>query len=85
MVPRLKVAPKMNSPSPAMGLEGTYTEVAAQVGISTSHLSFIMNRKRTPSLPVARKLAKAMGMSLDDLARMLLDRHGLYRRGRIAA
>lgn len=43
------------------------SELAREIGVNRSHVSLILNGKRLPSLPVAGKLAKAMGVSLDEL------------------
>jgi transcriptional regulator with XRE-family HTH domain len=43
------------------------SELAREIGVNRSHVSLILNGKRMPSLPVAGKLAKAMGVSLDEL------------------
>jgi len=42
------------------------TELAQRVGIGVSHMSLIMNGKRIPSLPVARKIAKEMGVTVEE-------------------
>lgn len=43
------------------------SQLARQVGVNRSHVSLILNKERLPSLPVAGRLAKAMGISLDEL------------------
>lgn len=43
------------------------TELAGRVGIGVSHMSLIMSGKRMPSLPVAVKIAKEMGVTVDEL------------------
>lgn len=43
------------------------TDLAAATGMSKPHMSRIMRGERMPSLPVAHKMAKAMGMSMDEL------------------
>jgi transcriptional regulator with XRE-family HTH domain len=43
------------------------TYLAARVGVDKSHMSLILAGKRTPSLPVAAKLAKELGISIDEL------------------
>lgn len=48
------------------------SELAREVGVNRSHVSLILAGKRMPSLPVAGKLAKAMGVSLDELHRQLV-------------
>jgi transcriptional regulator with XRE-family HTH domain len=45
--------------------------LAEASGISRSYLCLILSGKRTPSLPVARKLAQSMDISLDDLYKRL--------------
>ena len=46
----------------------TYKAIANSAGIDLSHVSRIMTGARTPSLPVARLIAKHLGVSLDNLA-----------------
>lgn len=40
-------------------------DVARRAGISESHLSLIVNGKRTPSLAVAKRLAKVLGLRIE--------------------
>lgn len=41
------------------------------VGISAVHVSLILRGQRTPSLTVAARIAKHMGVSIDELYRKL--------------
>ena len=43
------------------------SQVADSLGISRGHMSMILNGKRMPSLPLARKIAQALGVSTDEL------------------
>ena len=43
------------------------TRLASDAGISLSHLSRILTRQRKPSITVAIRLAKVMGVTLDKL------------------
>lgn len=52
---------------PEVNKEFQVTELASRVGISKSHVSLILGRKRMPSLPIAAKIASAMGISIDEL------------------
>jgi transcriptional regulator with XRE-family HTH domain len=47
------------------------TGLAQQVGVTPSYLSKLFNGKGTPSLKVAEKLAKAMGITVEQLAQKL--------------
>ena len=49
----------------------TYTAIAASAGIDLSHVSRIMSGERTPSLPVAQRIAKHLCVSLDHFAAYL--------------
>ena len=49
----------------------TYKAIAISAGVDLSHVSHIMAGNRTPSLPVAQKIAKHLGVSLDLLAEYL--------------
>ncbi len=42
-------------------------ELAARVGISNGYLNDIEKGRRTPSMTVAVKIAKALGCTVDDL------------------
>ncbi len=48
-----------------------YTEVSRRTGIDVSVISKIFNRKRVPNFQQAKKMADAMGVSLDELYRIL--------------
>lgn len=45
------------------------THVARGVGVTREHVSQILSGKKEPSFPVAAKLAREIGISLDDLYR----------------
>ena len=45
------------------------TKVAAKVGVTREHISQILSGRKEPSLPVAAKLAKETGVSLDEFYR----------------
>jgi transcriptional regulator with XRE-family HTH domain len=49
----------------------TYTDIAAAIGISVGQVSYIFRGMRSPSLGVARRLARTLGCSIDDLERYL--------------
>jgi transcriptional regulator with XRE-family HTH domain len=42
--------------------------IAKRVGVSPSHVHYILTGKRNPTLPVAKRLASAIGVTLDQLA-----------------
>jgi transcriptional regulator with XRE-family HTH domain len=46
-------------------------ETARRVGISAAHVSKILAGHRQPSLDVARRIAKACGMSLQSLVDLM--------------
>lgn len=46
------------------------TAIATQLNVSRNYINMVMNRKRFPSLPVAVQLARALGVSLDDLVKV---------------
>jgi transcriptional regulator with XRE-family HTH domain len=48
-----------------------YSQIAKRAGITRSYVCRIMNRNREPSLRIAVKLAKALGISLDQLANLI--------------
>jgi len=50
------------------------TEIAQRVGIHKSHMSRIMNGKGTPSLDVAARIAREMGVTLDEFYLRLNER-----------
>lgn len=43
------------------------TELSAYTGVSERHLRFIENGDRTPSLPVAKKIADCLHGTVDDI------------------
>lgn len=43
----------------------TYSKIAAGAGVDLSYVSHIMAGNRMPSIPVARRIAKHLGVSLD--------------------
>lgn len=47
-------------------------ELGRKVGISVTHVSKIFSGDRRPSLPVAAKIAKYLGMSIDKFYGILL-------------
>lgn len=42
-------------------------ELAEVVGVGHSHMSLIMGGKRMPSFPIAKKIADAMHVSMEEL------------------
>lgn len=48
------------------------SSIAHQAGVDKSHVSLIMSGKRLPSLVVAKKIAVAMGVSMDELCDRLI-------------
>lgn len=42
-------------------------ELAERAGITPTTLSLIVAQKTTPTLPVARKIAKALGKSIEEI------------------
>lgn len=49
----------------------TLSQLAKQSGVSASYVSYIVGGSKTPSLPTARRISKALNMSIDDLWRLL--------------
>lgn len=47
--------------------EANRSELARQLSVDRSHVSLVLAGKRMPSLPMAAKLARELGLSLDDL------------------
>jgi plasmid maintenance system antidote protein VapI len=45
--------------------------LARAVGTDVAHISRIFNRKANPSLPMARKIADHLGITVDHLCNML--------------
>lgn len=45
--------------------------MARRTGYTLAHISRIFNGKRTPSLRAAGKIARALGVSVDELAEQL--------------
>jgi transcriptional regulator with XRE-family HTH domain len=45
------------------------THVAREVGVTREHVSQILSGKKEPSFPVAAKLAKGLGITLDEFYR----------------
>jgi DNA-binding phage protein len=43
------------------------SQVAREAQVDRSHVSLILAKKRMPSFPVAGRIAKAMGITLDEL------------------
>lgn len=48
-----------------------YSELATMAGVSLSHISLMMRGKRQPSVEVARKLARGLGVTVDELLEAL--------------
>lgn len=48
------------------------THVAREVGVTREHVSQILSGKKEPSFPVAAKLAKSVGITMDELYRAWL-------------
>lgn len=52
----------------AIMLKGfSQSEYANHIGIDKSYLSYIINRRRNPAPPTARKIAKGIGKKIPDL------------------
>lgn len=51
--------------------EYSQRELAKQIGVTDSCVSYVMSGARSPSLSLAIKFAKAMGISVDKLTRIL--------------
>lgn len=49
----------------------TYSAIATSAGVDRSHVTRIMAGERTPSLPVARLIARHLDVTLDQLAEYL--------------
>ena len=45
------------------------THVAREVGVTREHVSQILSGKKEPSFPVAAKLARELGITMDELYR----------------
>lgn len=43
------------------------SSIASAAGVDKSHVSMILSGKRMPSFPVAKRMAEAMGMTMDEL------------------
>jgi transcriptional regulator with XRE-family HTH domain len=46
------------------------TELAKRLDVSLTHLSQVVNGARTPSVPLAKKLAQELKCSVDDVLRI---------------
>ena len=55
--------PRLHKLAPGL----TLGELARRLGVNTEYVSRIFNRKRRPSLKLAAKMAKELGISLDAL------------------
>jgi transcriptional regulator with XRE-family HTH domain len=53
---------------PRLGPAIPARQLAVLAGVSTSHVGYILAGKRRPSLAVAGRLAKACGISLQELS-----------------
>ena len=42
-------------------------ELAKRTNVSTSHISDIINGKKQPTLPIAKRIADALGVTIDEL------------------
>jgi transcriptional regulator with XRE-family HTH domain len=49
-------------------------KIEKETGLDHGYTSYIFSGKRTPSVPYAIKLAKALGMSIDDLLYAIAER-----------
>ena len=45
----------------------TSKELATMVGVSPTHISYILNNKRDPSVELLGKIANALGVSIDEI------------------
>ena len=43
------------------------TELAARVGVTARHIAFIENGDRKPSIDLAFKISKSLGVTLEDI------------------
>lgn len=59
------------NPMEALAGERQYSKLADALGVTRSHVCRIMKGNREPSLGLAVKLSKALGVTLDKLAEML--------------
>jgi transcriptional regulator with XRE-family HTH domain len=49
---------------------GVKTELAEKLGLSRSYVSLVMNGRRVPSLGVAVRMARELGVTVEELMRM---------------
>ena len=45
----------------------TQADLAKRVGLKREYINRIINRKITPTVPLGLRIAKALGMSIEDL------------------
>jgi DNA-binding XRE family transcriptional regulator len=50
--------------------------LAQQCNVDETGMSLIVNGKRTPSLPLALKIARVMGVSVEELFSYVIDEEG---------
>lgn len=50
----------------------SYRSFSRKIGISHSYLSQILNRKKMPSAPVAKKISEGLGINIEDFFSLLL-------------
>lgn len=59
---------RLTKPNLRLEMTTPARQLAKLAGVSPSHVSYILAGKRRPSLAVAGRLAKACGMSLQELS-----------------
>lgn len=60
--------------------ESTYHALARQARCSVAHFSLVINGKRVPSLTIAKRIADALGVTIDELAGFLGRNTGLKKK-----
>jgi transcriptional regulator with XRE-family HTH domain len=60
----------MNTPSKVRKALGGFSQaaVARQAGVTDSYMSLVLSGQRTPRLPVAARIARVLGVSLDEFS-----------------
>lgn len=48
------------------------TDIAGKVGVTTQYASMVLRGKRMPSLPVASRIARHLGITLDELYKRIV-------------
>lgn len=50
------------------------TAIAKNVGVSRNFVCMVFGQKKVPSLPVAQKMSRELGVTLDAFSRFVLER-----------